>query len=82
MENMTRIIIDTDIGDDIDDAYAIALAVKMQKFDILGVTTVYRNSEQRAKIASALLTALGRGDVGVYAGRDYPYKEKFRIEDF
>lgn len=82
MENMTRIIIDTDIGDDIDDAYAIALAVKMQKFDILGVTTVYRNSEQRAKIASALLMALGRSDVGVYAGRDYPYKEKFRIEDF
>ena len=38
MEKREKIIIDTDIGDDIDDAYALALAVRMKKFDILGVT--------------------------------------------
>ena len=32
MEKREKIIIDTDIGDDIDDAYALALAVRMKKF--------------------------------------------------
>ena len=82
MKKEKKIIIDTDIGDDIDDAYAIALAVRMRAFDILGVTTVYRNSWQRAKIASALLGLLGREDVGVYAGEDYPRRECFRVEEF
>lgn len=78
---MKKIIIDTDIGDDIDDAYALAVAVGMGCFDILGVTTVYRNSLQRARIASALLHALGT-DIGVYAGQDYPWREKFCVEPF
>ena len=82
MKREKKIIIDTDIGDDIDDAYAIALAVRLRAFDILGVTTVYRNSFQRAKIASALLKRLGRGEVSVYAGEDYPRKEQFRVEEF
>ena len=67
---------------DIDDAYALVSAVKMECFDILGITTVYRNSLQRAKIASALLQALGKTDIGVYAGNDYPYKERFCVEPF
>ena len=79
---MKKIIIDTDIGDDIDDAYALVSAVNMQCFEILGVTTVYRNSLQRAKIASALLKAMGRQEVGVYVGNDYPYREQFCIEPF
>ena len=82
MENMKKIIIDTDIGDDIDDAYALVCAARMNCFDILGVTTVYRNSLQRAGIAAALLRALGREDVGVYAGNDYPYHEHFSVEPF
>lgn len=82
MKKEKKIIIDTDIGDDIDDAYAIALAVRMRAFDILGVTTVYRNSLQRARIASELLRCLGREDVGVYVGEDYPPKTEFRVEDF
>ncbi|MBO5045240.1 MAG: nucleoside hydrolase [Clostridia bacterium] len=77
-----KIIIDTDIGDDIDDAFALALAVKMDCIDLLGVTTVYRNSLQRGKIAAGLLRALGREDVPVFIGNDYPRKEKFAIEPF
>ena len=37
----TKIIIDTDIGDDADDALAICLAVKSRQLDILGITTVF-----------------------------------------
>lgn len=82
METMKKIIIDTDIGDDIDDAYALAFAVKLRRFDILGVTTVYRNCLQRAKIASALLKELNAEGVDVYVGNDYPRKEKLRVEAF
>ena len=54
METRRKIIIDTDIGDDIDDAFAILLAVLSEKFEILGVTTVFRNSLHRGRIAKAL----------------------------
>ena len=65
---MQKIILDTDIGDDIDDALALAFAVMSGKFDVLGVTTVFRNAEQRAELACCVLDALGRPDIPVYAG--------------
>ena len=54
----TKIIIDTDIGDDADDALAICLAVKSRQLEILGITTVFRNTAARAKIAVSLLREL------------------------
>ena len=71
METRRKIIIDTDIGDDIDDAFAILLAVLSEKFEILGVTTVFRSSLHRGRIAKALLESAG-ADVPVYAGADEP----------
>ena len=65
---MQKIILDTDIGDDIDDALALAFAIMTGKIDILGVTTVFRNAEQRAELACCLLETLGRTDIPVYAG--------------
>ena len=46
------ILLDTDIGDDIDDAYTLGLLLAEQA-NLIGVTTVYRNSQQRAKIAAS-----------------------------
>jgi hypothetical protein len=34
------VLLDTDIGTDIDDAFALALIIKSPEFDLLGVTTV------------------------------------------
>ena len=65
---MQKIILDTDIGDDIDDALALAFAIMSGKIEILGVTTVFRNAEQRAELACCLLEALGRTGIPVYAG--------------
>ena len=65
---MQKIILDTDIGDDIDDALALAFAIMSGKLEILGVTTVFRNAEQRAELACCLLEALGRTDIPVYSG--------------
>ena len=71
METRRKIIIDTDIGDDIDDAFAILLAVLSEKFEILGITTVFRNSLHRGKIVKALLRSVG-ADIPVYTGADEP----------
>ncbi len=62
-----KFIFDTDIGDDIDDALALDLALRLG-YDILGVTTVFRNTVMRARIAKRQLALFGRGDIPVYAG--------------
>jgi inosine-uridine nucleoside N-ribohydrolase len=64
-----KIIIDTDIGDDVDDAFAMALAVKSPEFEILGVTTTFGDTELRAKITDRLLGEVGRADIPVMAGK-------------
>ena len=70
-------ILDTDIGDDIDDAYALSLLLA-ENANLLGVTTVYRNSLQRAKIAKRLISLFGKSDVDVYVGEDYPEVEPLK----
>ena len=63
------IILDTDIGSDVDDAYALALAATHPRLDLRAVTTVYGKPDVRAAIARKLLVLLGREDVPVAAGR-------------
>jgi purine nucleosidase len=62
------VIIDTDIGDDIDDAFALALALKSPELKILGVTTTFGNTQLRARLVDRYLTAVGRRDIPVFAG--------------
>jgi len=40
-----NIIIDTDIGDDIDDAFALALALRSPELQIVGITTTFGDTE-------------------------------------
>lgn len=63
-----KVIIDTDIGDDIDDAFALALALRSPELQLLGVTTTFGDTELRAKLASRLLSEAGRPDIPVIAG--------------
>lgn len=72
-----KIIIDTDIGDDIDDAFALALAIQSPELELVGITTVFRNSIARARIAMALISSYGREDIPVCAGVDVPLIEGF-----
>jgi purine nucleosidase len=57
-----KIIIDTDIGTDIDDAFAVALALRSPEFDILGLATASGDTDARAKILDRMeitLVAIG-----------------------
>ena len=67
-----KIIIDTDIGDDVDDAFALALAVKSPEFEILGVSTTFRDTELRARLADRFLGEVGRPEIPVMAGKATP----------
>jgi inosine-uridine nucleoside N-ribohydrolase len=64
-----KVIIDTDIGDDVDDAFALALAVKSPELQILGVTTAFGDTETRAKIVDRFLGEVGRPEIPVLAGK-------------
>jgi inosine-uridine nucleoside N-ribohydrolase len=63
------VLLDTDIGDDIDDAFALALALTSPELDLRGVTTVHGDSFTRALIACRLLHAVGRDDIPVASGQ-------------
>src|SRR5205807_8610134 len=59
-----RVIIDTDIGDDIDDAFAVALALRSTELQILGITTTFGDTEMRAKLLDRLLEEAARAELG------------------
>lgn len=69
-----KIILDTDIGDDIDDAFALAFALSLAKVEIVGITTVFRNTKERAQLARKLLDTAGL-NIPVYAGEPIPERE-------
>lgn len=63
-----KIIIDTDIGDDIDDAFAVALALKSPELQILGITTEFGETGIRANLLDRMLEEAGRSDIPVAVG--------------
>ncbi len=63
-----QIIIDTDIGDDIDDAFAVALAIESPELHILGFTTTYGDTAARARLLRRMLAETGHGEIPVAAG--------------
>jgi len=63
-----KIIIDTDIGDDVDDAFAVALALRSPEVQIVGITTSFGDTETRAKLVDRMLGEAGRTDIPVAAG--------------
>nr|WP_018750318.1 nucleoside hydrolase [Paenibacillus sanguinis] len=69
---MSRIIIDTDIGTNADDAVAVALAVKSPEICVEGLTTVYGKVHTRARTAQAVLNLCGVNHVPVYPGVPLP----------
>ena len=72
-----KIIIDTDIGEDIDDILITAFALNFPELEVLAITTVDGNVEARSRISRALTKAYGRPDIPVASG----YVWEMPIED-
>lgn len=64
------IIFDTDIGTDIDDAYALSLILKCPELDLQGVTIGHGPTFDRARIAMKLLHCAAANRVQVHVGRE------------
>jgi inosine-uridine nucleoside N-ribohydrolase len=62
------ILFDFDIGEDIDDTFALATVLASPELDLRGVTTVGDDAFKRAQMASRFLTAVGHGKIPVAAG--------------
>jgi purine nucleosidase len=62
------VLLDTDIGDDIDDAFALALVLHSPELHLLGITTAFGDTELRARLVDRYLNAVGRSDIPVAAG--------------
>jgi purine nucleosidase len=63
-----KVLFDTDIGSDIDDAVALAYLLSQPRCELLGITTVTGEPELRAEMASAICRQAGRDDIPVHAG--------------
>jgi inosine-uridine nucleoside N-ribohydrolase len=65
---MIPVILDTDIGGDMDDTWALAMLLRSPELDLKLVTTVTGNTTYRARVAAKLLEVAGRCDVAVGIG--------------
>jgi purine nucleosidase len=63
-----KIIIDTDVGGDIDDAFALGLALRSPEFEILGISSAWGDTRLRARLLSRLLKETGRSEIPVAMG--------------
>lgn len=68
---MTKVLLDTDIGSDIDDAVCLAYLLAQPECDLLGITTVSGEPLKRAKLASAICNVANR-DIPIYPGAGDP----------
>ncbi len=80
-----KVILDTDIGDDIDDAWALGFVLQSDRLEPLGITVAHRNTPARAKIVCKMLYKTGHKDLPVAVGRktadNYSYQFSW-AEDF
>lgn len=64
----SKIIIDSDIGDDIDDVFAIDLALMSPEVQVLGISSAWGDTALRTRMLDRLTCELGRSDIPVQTG--------------
>ncbi len=65
---MTPVILDTDIGTDIDDTWALAMLLRSPELDLKAVVTSHGDTGYRARLVAKMLDLAGRSDVPVGEG--------------
>jgi inosine-uridine nucleoside N-ribohydrolase len=85
------VIFDTDIGDDIDDTWALVMLLKSPQFDIKLITTTFGATDYRARLVAKLLMiakrteipiGLGEGGRDGEKGSQWPWVQDFRLADY
>ncbi len=84
------VIFDTDIGDDIDDTWALCLLLKCPELDVKLVLGDHGKAVYRARLLAKLLQTAGRTDVPVGlgiggkggTGRQAEWVEGYRLQDY
>lgn len=84
------VIFDTDIGEDIDDTWALAFLLCCPELDLRMVTTEFNDTTAKAQIAAKFLHRVGKGDIpvgigmktGDVKGYQYAWAEHFKLEDY
>ncbi len=66
-----KVLLDTDIGSDINDAICLAYLLAQPACELLGITTVTGEAVQRAMLASVLCKAAGKA-VPIFPGQQEP----------
>lgn len=66
----TPVIIDTDIGIDIDDTWALGYVLKCPELEVKLITSTNHNTELKAKIIAKFLENVGRADIPIGVGID------------
>lgn len=74
---MIPVLLDTDIGTNVDDALALGALLASSEVSLAGVTTVYGDVGRRAQIARKLLDLAGAADVPVAAGEAQPIRSSW-----
>lgn len=74
---MVKILLDTDIGSDIDDAVCLAYLLAHPACELLGITTVTGQPVVRARMASALCRVVGKA-IPIFPGSEHPLLSTIR----
>lgn len=62
------VIVDMDIGDDIDDAFALALLLQSPEIEIVGITTAWGDTALRGRLLERFLRETGHANIPVAQG--------------
>ncbi len=71
-EETIPVLLDTDIGSDIDDAVCLAYLLRQPRCELVGVTTVSGESRKRAMLAECLCRTAGRTGIPIHSGTERP----------
>ena len=62
------LVVSTDIGDDIDDAFALGLLLRSPQLRVLGIASAWGDTSLRAQLLQRLLQQAGRSEVPLAVG--------------
>src|ERR1041385_9035266 len=68
MAEKIPVLLDTDIGSDIDDAVCLAYLLRQPRCELLGITTVTGGVVERAALCEVICRTAGREEIPVHAG--------------